>query len=127
MPRAELGRNRALVRGVAEREEQADRHGIDVAHVRQAREVERCELAVGPDSAPDAVRALERDERLGVPVAQAVEMGASLPAQMEQMLEALVADEGGTCPAALEQRVRRDGGPVRKPLDALRADRSGRR
>src|SRR5438874_9175610 len=42
-----------------------------------------------PDSARNAVRALERDERLGVPIAQAVEMGASLPAQMEQMLEAL--------------------------------------
>src|SRR5438874_6302869 len=89
MPRAQLGRDCALVRRVAEREEQADRHRLDIAHIRQARQVERCELAVGPDSARNAVRALERDERLGVPVAQAVEMGARLPAQMEQMLEAL--------------------------------------
>ena len=59
--------------------------------------------------------ALERHERLGVLGAEAVEMGAGLAPQVEEMLETGVADVRDAGAAPLEQRVRGDGRPVREP------------
>ena len=50
--------------------------------------------------------------------AEPVEVGAVLPPQVQQMLEAGVRDERGARALALEQRVRRDRRPVREALDA---------
>src|SRR6266511_5131265 len=46
-----------------------------------------------------------------------VEMCPRLASQVEEMLEAGRRDERGSRTLALEQRVRRDGRPVREPLD----------
>jgi hypothetical protein len=127
VPPPQLGRDRVLVAGVAEREEQADRHRLGVADVRKRGEVERLQLAVGAEAAADAVAALERDERLRMRLAQAIQMRTHLPAQVQQVLEALVAEVRGARAAPLEQRVRRHRRPVREPLDILRADGAHRR
>ena len=124
-PPPQLLRDRPLVRGVAEREEQADRDRLDAVELRQRVELERLEHAVGPDPLADAVTALERDERLRVRRAEPVELRAVLPPQVEQVLEAGGRDERRSRALALEQRVRRDRRPVREALDLGRAD--GRR
>src|SRR5881394_2357030 len=122
MSAAELVRDRPLVRRIAEREQQADGDGVDVADVRYV--PERLELSVRPDAAADAVAALERHERRGMPRTQAIEVRARLPAQVEKMLEAVVPDVGGASAPALEQCVRRRRRPVRETLDVARADRA---
>ncbi len=124
-PPPQLLGDRPLVRGVAEREEQADRDRLDAVEVRQRVELERLEHAVGADPLADAVTALERDERLGVRRAEPVELRAVLPPQVEQVLEAGGRDEGRSRALALEQRVRRDRRAVREALDLGRTD--GRR
>ena len=53
--------------------------------------------------------------------AEPVEVGARLAAQLDDVLEALGGDERGARAAALEQRVRRDGGAVRERADVARA------
>src|SRR5579884_4556653 len=106
MAAAQLRRDGLLVRRVAEREEQADGNRLHVAEVGQRVEVERLELSLGTDPAADAVAALERHEGVGVLRAEPVEMGACLAAQVEEMLEARVADVRGTGSAPLEQCVR---------------------
>ena len=68
------------------------------------------------DTAVHAVAPLERHERLGMPRTQPVEMRARLPAQVQEVLEACVADVRGARAAALEQRVRGRRRPVREPL-----------
>ena len=80
----------------------------------------------GPEPAAHAVAALQRNQRLRMRLAEPVQMRARLPPQVQQMLEALVADERGAGAAPLEQRVRRDRRPVREPLDVLRPDRAHR-
>ena len=55
-------------------------------------------------------------------VAQPVQMRAGLPAQVEQMLEAGSRHERGARALALEQRIRRDGRPVREALDRPGSD-----
>ena len=102
--------------------EQADGDRLRVADVGQRRQVERLELSVRPNATAYAIRALERNERRRMLVAEAVEMRARLPAQVQEMLEALVRDERRAGTAPLEQRVRRNGCPVREADDALRAD-----
>ena len=71
----------------------------------------------GPDALADAEAALQRDERLGVAVAEAVEMGARLPPQVQDVLEAGGGDEGRARALALEERVRGDRRPVREALE----------
>ncbi len=124
----ELRRHGSLVRRVAEREEEAHGDRLRLAERGQRREVERLELAVRPDPPADAVTPLERDERLGVRRARPVEVRARLPAQVQQVLEALVRDERRPRAAPLEQRVRRDGRPVGEAIDGagVRPDRAGR-
>ena len=121
----QLLRDGPLVRGVAEREKQADRDRLDAVEVRQRVELERLEHAVGADPLADAVTALERDERLGVRRAEPVELRAVLPPQVEQVLEAGGRDERRPRALALEQGVRRDRRAVREALDLGRTD--GRR
>ena len=77
-PAPQLLGNSLLVRRVAEREQQADGNGLRV-HVRKRRQIERHEHALRPDSLPDAVTAIERDERRGQLVAEPVEVGPGLP------------------------------------------------
>ena len=64
MPPSQLLCDRPLVRRIAEGEEQAHGDRLRVADVGQRREIERLELAVGPEAPANAVAALERDERL---------------------------------------------------------------
>jgi HAD superfamily hydrolase (TIGR01509 family) len=60
---------------------------------------------------------LERDERIRMGLAEAVEVGARLPAQVEEVREAFRADERRSRAASLQQCVRRDGRSVRESLD----------
>src|SRR5581483_9336317 len=101
MPPAQLRRHGALVRGVAEREEQADRDRLRVADVRNRAEIERLQLAVRAETPTHAEAALERDERLRVRLAESIQVCARLAAQVEQVLEAGVADVGGAGAAPL--------------------------
>jgi hypothetical protein len=55
--------------------------------------------------------------------AEPVELGPILPPQMEQVLEALGADECRPSALALQQRVRGHRRPVCEALDLSRADR----
>ena len=127
MPRTQLVAHRNLVPRVAEREEEAHRDGLRVADVRQRREIERNELAVRAEAALDAVTSLERDERLRLRLAQAIQVRTSLPPQVQQMLEARISDECSPRAAPFEQRIRRDRRAVREPLDVRRADGPSRR
>ena len=79
----------------------------------------------GPDAPADADAALERDERRRVLGARPVEVRARLAAEVEEVLEAGVRDEGGARAAPLEERVRRDRGAVREAVEVGRADRGG--
>ena len=117
---AQLGGDGALRLAVAEREEQrdGDRVGVDL---RERGEVERDELACGAGSAAHAEAALERDERRRMLRARPVEVRPRLAAEVQDVLEALVRDEGGPRAAPLEQRVRRDRRPVREAVDVLGA------
>ena len=85
-------------------------------------EVERDELAVRAGSTTDPDAALERHERRRMLGARPIEVRARLAAEMQDVLEALVRDERGARPAALEQRVRRDRGAVGEAVDGRRAD-----
>ena len=120
-----VGHGRFVPR-VAEREEQAhgDRLRIDL---RQRLEIERPQNALRPDPLVDAEAALERHERLRMVVAEPVEMSARLPTQVEQVLEPGGRDERRLRALALEERVRRDGRPVREALQVARADGSSGR
>ena len=81
-------------------------------------EVERLDDAVRPDALTHAEAALERHQRLGMIGAEPVQMGAVLPAQVEEMLEPGSRDERGARALALEQSVGRHRRAVREALDA---------
>ncbi len=121
MPATKLGRDRLLVPPVPKREEETDGDRLRV-QLRQRCEIERLQLAVPPDATAYADRAFERDERLRMLRAGPVEMGAGLASQVEDVLEARRAHEGGPRAAPFEQRVRGDRGPVREAIHRLRAD-----
>ncbi len=122
----QLGRHRLLVAAVPEREEEADGDRLCV-ELGKRREIERLQLAVPPDATAHADRALERNERLRMLGARPVEMGASLPSQVKDVLEARCADERRPRAAPLEERVRGDRRAVREAIHALRSDRSSGR
>ena len=105
-----------LVRRVAEGEEQADGDGLRV-QVGQRVEIERLDDPVRPDALVDADAAVERNERVRMVVAEAVEMRTRLAAQVEDVLEAGGADERGPGPLTLEQGVRGDRRPVREAVE----------
>src|SRR5439155_16397102 len=114
--------NGALVPWIAVRVQQANRHRFGVDG-RQGAEIERLELPLGTHAPADAVRALERNERLGPRLTRAVELRAGLPAQVQEMLEAGGGDERGPRSLALEQRIGRCSRPVCESLDAFGARR----
>ena len=116
----------ALVARVAEREEEADGDGLGV-DLGQRLEVERPQHALRPDPLVDSKAALQRNERLGMVLAEPVQVRPRLPAQVEQVLEPVGRDEGRARALALEQRVRGDGRPVREALEARRRRPRGRR
>jgi hypothetical protein len=111
-----LLRDEALVRGVAKREEEADRHGLRIER-RQRPQVERLDDALRPDALVDADTALQRHQRLGMLLAQAVEVRPRLAAEVEDVLEPRRADEGGARALPFQERVGRDRRPVREPLE----------
>ena len=115
-PAPQLLRDRALVRRIAEREQQADRDGLGV-HLCERAEIELLQHALRPDPLAHAEAALERHERLGMVGAQAVEVGPVLSTQVEEMLEARGGDERRPRSLALEQRVRGDRGAVAEAFD----------
>ena len=78
-PAPQLVDDRALVRRIAVRMEQAHRHCVGV-DVRQRVEIERLELPVRAHAPAHSVGAFERDERLGPGRARAVQMRTRLPA-----------------------------------------------
>ena len=103
IPPPQLLRDRELVPRIAEGEEQAHRHRLDVAgEVRQRPEVERLELAVRADPPRDAVTVRERDDWLRMARARPVEVRPRLPPQVEEMLEPRVPDERRPRAAPLE-------------------------
>src|SRR5205807_3144284 len=69
---------------------------------------------------------VERDERLGLRCAEAVEMRTRLSAEVEKMLEAVRRHERGPGSFALEQCVRRYRRPVCETLDTVGPDRARR-
>ena len=114
-PAAKLLRDAPLVGRVAEGEEQADRHRLRL-DLGQRVEVERLDHACRADPLAHADAALQRDEGLRVPIAEAVQVRPGLTAQVQEVLEAGRADEGRPRALPLEQRVRGDRRPVREPL-----------
>ena len=58
--------------------------------------------------------------------ARPIQVCACLPAQVQDVLEALVRHQRRSRAAPLEECIRRDGGPVREALDVLGADGGGR-
>jgi hypothetical protein len=125
-PAPNLVGNQALVRRVAKREEQADGHRLGV-ELRQRVELQLAQHTVRADPLRDAHAALERHERRRMVGAQAIQLRAVLPAQVQQVLEPPGRDERGARPAPLEERVGRDRRPVREALELAGADRTRRR
>ena len=119
---AQLGGDGLLVARIPKREEQGDRHGLHV-DLRQGAEIELLEHTFRADALAHAVAALQRDERIRMALAEPVEMRPGLTAEVQKVLEARRADEGGLRTLPLEERVRGDRRPVREALDALRSDR----
>ena len=123
---ANLVRDGNLMRGIAKREEEADRNSLGV-DVRQRCEVEVLEDAFRAHPLADAVGALERNEWGRVIDAEPIEVRTVLPSQVQQVLEPGGRDERRSRPFALEESVRCDRRPVSEALDARGADRAGRR
>ena len=84
---------------------------------------ERLQRAVGAHPLRGADPPLGRHERRRVRRAQAVEVGARLAAELDDVLEALGGDEHRPGALALEQRVGGDRRAVRERLDLLRRRR----
>jgi hypothetical protein len=125
-PAPQLGGELALVTLVAEREEQADGDCVSI-DLGQGLEVEWAQHPLGPDALGNCDAALQRHERLGVVLAEPVEVRPRLAPQMEDVLEPLGRDERRARAFALEQRVRGDGRAVREALELSGADRLGGR
>ena len=118
-----------LVRGVEEREQQAHRAGIglrlaDRLHQRRQRVGRKRadRLAVGGDALGRLEAQFARHQRRRVVVLQAEHMRADLPADLDQVAEALGDDERDLAAAPLDQRIRRDGRAVREPRDRRQLD-----
>ena len=84
-----------LVLGVQEREQQADRDGVDlrlpqrVDGLLQAVLVERLELALGPHPLLHREAQISRHQRLRAPLGEVVERRAVLAGELDQVAEAL--------------------------------------
>ena len=117
-----------LVLGVQEREQQADRDGVDlglaqrVDRLLHAGVVERLDLALRAHPLAHGEAQVARDERLRPPLGQVVERGAVLAGELDQVAEAGGRDERGARAAALEQRVGGDRHAVRERAHGPRVD-----
>jgi hypothetical protein len=120
-PAPDLLGDRVLVRRVSEREEQTDRDRLGI-ELGQRRQVDGREHALGADPLAYSEAALQRNERLGVVVAQPVEVRPRLAAQVQMVLEPFGRHEGRARSGALEESVGGDGRAVRETLDSLRAE-----
>ncbi len=108
---AELPSDGLLVRGILEREQQADGDRLRV-DPGQGREVERDDDAVPTDPLAYPHASLQRNQRLGVVEIEPVQMRTILSAQVQQVLEALRRDERRARSLPLEERIRGDRRPV---------------
>jgi hypothetical protein len=115
-----------LVLGVAVRVQQAHGHRLGLGLLDLVERVfERlvAELGQRPVRAHpllDADPPLGRHERRGVGLAQAVQVGARLAAERDEVLEARGGDQRGARAGSFQQRVRGHGGAVRERLDLVR-------
>ena len=113
----------ALVRGVAESEQQADRHRLGAALGDRGRQPlgfalgQRIDDPVGADALGRLQAQLRGDEGRGPPAAGVVEAGPALAPDVQQVGEAAGGDQGGAGASLLQQRVGPDRHPVRESLD----------
>ena len=117
-PRRERRAERLLVLRMSVGVQQADRDGLGVVRGDRVRDrsgiVERRQHALRRHPLRRADAALGRDERRRMRGAQAVQVGTGLAAELDEVLEARRGHEDGPRRRALQQRVRRHGGPVRE-------------
>ena len=117
-PPPQLLGHRPLVRGVAEREEQADRDRLARSSSSGSESSSSgSSTPSGPIRSRTPWQRSSGTSGSGCACAEPVEMRAVLAAQVQQVLEAGGRDERRARALALEQRVRRDRRPVREPLD----------
>src|SRR5207244_301518 len=83
-------------------------------------ELQRLDHPLWPHALAHPETALDRHERRGMVRAEPVELGSVLPPQVEEVLEALGADERCARALAFEERVRGDRRPVSESLDLQR-------
>ena len=102
--------------GVAEGEEEADRHRLGV-ELREGVEVELLDDSGWARTLVDADAALQGHERLRMAVAEPVQVRARLAAEVQDVLEPGGADERRARALPLEQRVGRDRRPVREAVE----------
>ena len=124
-PLSQRRAQRLLVRRVTVGVQQADGHRSRLQRAdgigEPGRVRERAQHAVGPHALGRADPPLRWDERRRMRGAEAVEVGARLAPELDEVLEALGRDEHRARSAALEQRVGRDGRAVREGADVLRS------
>ncbi len=115
--------DRALVLGVAVGVQQHDRHRLGARGPQLPGEaigglvVEQDQRAVGRHPLRRREPQLVGHKRRRVRSAQAIELGAALAPECDEVGEALGRDQGGPRAAPLEQRVGRDRHPVGEALD----------
>ncbi len=120
---AQVGGDLLLVGGIEMGEEQTDRHRLGAALAQRCRQSLRLALAKWLDDAvrPDPLGGLEAqlrpDQRRRLRRAEAVEIGAVLAGDLEQVGEATGRDQRRAGAAFLQQRVGADGHPVGEDLD----------
>ena len=126
---AERGGDAVLVRGVAEREQQADRARLGAARaylLHRRGDVLRGGLGdripVRAHPLVDLEAAAALDQRRRVVLDEGVHVRARLPADLQQVAEALGGDHHHVAPAALDERVGAHGGAVGKPAQPGEVD-----
>jgi hypothetical protein len=121
-PTRDLRGDGALVARIPEGEQQADRDRLGV-ELGEGAKVEWLDDAIRPHPLADAEAVLDRHERLGMVLAEPVEVRPVLAPQVQEVLEACRRDERRPRALPLQQRVGRDRRPVRESLELITADR----
>jgi hypothetical protein len=112
-----------LMRRMDEREEQAHRDGLDVRggdrfdRPPHRGRIDRHDNAVRPDPLGDREAEVPRHKRLGRRQRQVVERGPVLAGNLDHVAEVLRGHQCGAGAPPFEQRVRRDGRPMRDRRD----------